>query len=109
MEIVEYAIKWCKAGVLSGKVFLIYGIMLLIAAICLRVIGNAPMFKSIFIPLLVVSTLHKVAGGFMIKEYTARQKAYAISAIANSEAFKKTEHTNIDAFIKSYYPAIRIS
>lgn len=108
MEILEYAIKWCKAEVVSGKVFLIYGIMILIAAICLRVIGNAPMFKSIFIPLIVVSALHITAGGFMIKEYTSRQKAYTISANANIEAFKKTEHTNIDTFIKSYYPAIRI-
>lgn len=108
MEIVEYAIKWCKAEVFSGKVFLIYGIMILIAAICLRVMGNTPIFKSIFIPLIVVSALHMATGVGMIKEYTTRQKSYTIAANSNIEEFKKTEHTNIDKFIKSYYPAIRI-
>jgi len=70
--------------------------------------GNTPQFKAAFIPLVVVSILHLATGFGMILEYTSRQKAYAISAEANIEEFTKTEHKNIDKFIKSYYPAIRI-
>jgi len=102
MEILKAATEWAKAEITSSIIFIIFGIVYIIGSVVLWKIGNAPLAKATFVPLLIAGVLLIGAGvGFYVSN-TSKLKNFESEYNTNPAEFIRSEMVRTENTMKTY-------
>ncbi len=65
MDLIGYAIDWCRGEIFEGNMAFLYGTVILIVSMAFWKIGQTPYAKGVTIPLALVAILF-MTGGFYL-------------------------------------------
>lgn len=106
MEFIDHAIDWCKGEIFEGKLILLFGLLVIIAAILFFKFGGTPNAKAMLFPLLILGLLFTIMGGGIAYNNNKRIIEYQKAYEEDAEAFVLSEKERADNFI-SWYPKTR--
>jgi glucan phosphoethanolaminetransferase (alkaline phosphatase superfamily) len=102
MEFNSYTIAWCRGEIFEGKLFFLFGFVVVAVALLYWRFSSTPFSKAMFIPMLVVGLLCMGAGSSLVysnqKRIVEYEKAYTQAPLE----FIKSEKQRTEAFIKWY-------
>lgn len=115
MEIVKIASEWAKAEIFSAKVFMLFGIVFIVAAIGFWQLGKTELARAFIFPTLIAGALLLVAGiGFYFGN-TSRLSNFETDYTSNPASFIQSEIARADKTMNEYntvafkvFPAIII-
>jgi len=102
MEFINHTIAWCKGEIFEGRMYFLFGLLVLIVALSYWKWGKTPYAKALIIPLLVVA-IFSIAGGLTLNfnnqgRIVKFQQAYT----ENADEFVKNEKQRTEGFMKWY-------
>ena len=102
-DFIQHTLAWCKGEIFEGKMLLLYGVGIIIAAIFFWKVGTTPYAKSLFIPFLIVGALVGIVGTTLITSNLKHIPKFQTEFAENADKFVKEEKKRTDIFI-SWYP-----
>lgn len=102
MSFIDHTLNWCRGEIFEGKIFALYGLVVVVISIIFWKTGKTPFTKSMFVPLLIVGLLCTLAGTSLIINNNKRINDYQKAFEKDPAAFIKSEKERTDAFIKWY-------
>jgi hypothetical protein len=102
MEFIDHTLTWCRGEIFEGRMYFLFGLVILLIAIAFWKWGTSPYARGIIIPLAVVGVF-SIAGGLILNfnnqsRIVEYQKAYN----ENAAQFIKKEKERTEAFMKWY-------
>lgn len=102
MDIVRIATEWAKAEVFSAKIFILFGIMFIIAAVGFWQLGKTEMARAYLYPTLVVGGLLLSAGLSFYFSNTSKISQIETEYKANPTEFIKSEIARTEQTMNTY-------
>lgn len=106
MNILDYAITWCKGEIFEAKLILAFAIGIMAVAVVFYMAGSTPSAKATLFPLLVVGLMFAAIGGGMLYNNPKRIVEFEKAYQEDPQAFRKSEINRTKDFI-SWYPITR--
>jgi len=102
MDFIQYTLKWCRGEIFMGKLFALFGVIVLILAIFYWVFGATSSAKALIIPFLVLG-FFCTSGGLGIV-YTNRQRIVTFQNVydADEVGFVQSEKARTEQVLKGY-------
>lgn len=115
MEIIRATSDWAKAEIVSSLFFIFFGLIYIIGSICSWKLGNSPLSKALFIPLMIAGGLLFVAGISFYLSSKSKLDSFEKEFMEDSSSTIKAEITKAKSTIRTYknvalkvFPAIMI-
>jgi len=102
MDFINHTISWCEGEIFEGKMFSLFGFVVLIIALLYWKFGHTNFAKAMFVPLLIVGLLCSSGGLGLIYSNTQRIPQYQKEFSANQVGFIQSEKERTENFIKWY-------
>lgn len=102
MDFINHTIAWCKGEIFEGRMFFLFGMLVLIVALSYWKWGKTPNAKAMVIPLLVVALFSSAVALSLNFNNQSRIVKYQQAYAENAEGFIQSEKERTDAFIKWY-------
>lgn len=102
MDFVTHSIAWCRGEIFEGRVFGLFGLVVLMAALAYWKMGSTPSARAMFVPLLVVGVLALGVGVYLNVTNVARIPRYEEAAQLDERGFAESERARTEDFIKWY-------
>ena len=104
MEFVSHTLSWCKGEIFEGRMYFLFGLVILLIVLAFWKLGTSPYARGLIIPFAVVAVF-SMAGGLILNfnnqsRIVKYQKAYN----ENPEQFIQKEKERTEGFIKWYGP-----
>lgn len=104
MDFINHTVNWCEGEIFEARIFILFGILVLLVSFLFWKYGHTPATKGFIIPLLVFTVLC-LAGGISMNfsnqnRIVKFQKEYS----ENAEQFKEKEIQRVKTFTKMYLP-----
>jgi ABC-type transport system involved in cytochrome bd biosynthesis fused ATPase/permease subunit len=102
MDFVTHSIAWCRGEIFEGRMFGLFGLVVLMVAVAYWKMAATPSARAMFVPLLVVGIFALGTGIYLNLANQARIPNYEEAAQADERAFAESEKERTEAFIKWY-------
>jgi peptidoglycan/LPS O-acetylase OafA/YrhL len=102
MEFVTHTIAWCRGEIFEGRMFGLFGLVVLAASLAYWRLGTTPSARAMLIPLLVVATFALGTGVYLNLTNASRIPRYEEAAAADELAFAESEKRRTEDFIRWY-------
>ncbi|MCB0790621.1 MAG: hypothetical protein H6595_01895 [Flavobacteriales bacterium] len=106
MDLLPHTVAWCKGEIFEGRVILVVGCLVAIAAIGFWKFGGTPFARAAVVPVGVLALLLIGTGVIMPMNNARRITAYTVAHAADPGTFARAEQARTEAFI-SWYPRTR--
>jgi len=97
-----HALAWCRGEIFEGRMFGLFGVVVLVVAVAYWKMGTTPSARAMFVPLLVVGLFALGTGIYLNVANQARKPRYEAAAEADERGFAEREKERTEAFIKWY-------
>jgi len=102
MDFFQYTLKWCRGEIFMGKLFALFGGIVLIIAILYWVFGTTSFAKALIIPFLILGFFCASGGLGMV--YTNRERILAFEEqhLTDPAGFLAAEKERLGELLKGY-------
>jgi hypothetical protein len=102
MNFIHHTLNWCRGEIFEGKIFALYGLVVVVISIIFWKTGKTTFTKTMFVPLLIVGLLCTIAGASLVINNNKRINDFQMAFEKDPGAFVKSEKERTDNFIKWY-------
>lgn len=102
MEIIKAATEWAKAEIVSAIFFMLFGIFYILGSIGFWKMGNTPLTRALFIPILIAGGLLLAAGISFYISNKSRLANFETEYNTNSAALINSEIDRTASTINTY-------
>lgn len=106
MDVVRLATEWAKNEANASKLFILFGILFLIATFVFRQFGKTDMAKAFVIPTLVASVLLLILGFGLVYSNNSKARSFATEYNKDAKVFVTSEIDRAQQTIDGYNRAV---
>jgi hypothetical protein len=106
MDLLQHTIAWCKGEIFEGRIILLVGALVALAAFGFWKFGETPYARAAVVPLAVLALLMMATGVTMNVSNARRIHTFTEAHAADPQAFVQAEKQRADEFI-AWYPRTR--
>ena len=102
MEFINHTLAWCRGEIFEGRMYFLFGLVVLLVVLAYWKYGTTPYAKSLIIPLAVVAVF-SMAGGLILNfSNQSRIFKYQQEYTEYTDQFIQQEKERTEAFMKWY-------
>ena len=106
MDILKTAMDWAKAEVFSSTIFIIFGILFVVASLGFWQLGKTEIAKAYIIPGMVAGALLVILGSGLLYSSQARITNFPTAYESDPSAFVASEIVRADKVLNEYAIAV---